>query len=85
MLAFFVFAATAVQAAPVDVYRGPLGGAEVVLELRKPDAGPDDVAMTEGEWATSSVSDFAIALRKYIGYGSGSPSHDGSDADGGNE
>ena len=53
--------------------------------LRKPDAGPDDVAMTEGEWATSSVSDFAIALRKYIGYGSGSPSHDGSDADGGDE
>ncbi len=51
--------------------------------LRKPDAGPDDVAMTEGEWASSSVSDFAIALRKYIGYGSGSPSHDGSDADGG--
>ena len=34
----FCFAATAVQAAPVDVYRGPLGGAEVVLELRKPDA-----------------------------------------------
>ena len=51
--------------------------------LRKPDAGPDDVAMTEGEWATSSVSDFAIALRKYIGYGSGSsPSHGGADAQG---
>jgi putative DNA primase/helicase len=53
--------------------------------LRKPDAGPDDVAMTEGEWATTSVVDFGVALRKYIGYGSGSPSHDGSDADGGDE
>ena len=51
--------------------------------LKQPDAGPDDVAMTEGEWATSSVSDFDKALKKYIGYGSGSPSHDGSDADGG--
>lgn len=53
--------------------------------LKKPDAGPDDVAMTEGEWATSSVSDFDKALKKYIGYGSGSPSHDGGDADGGSE
>lgn len=53
--------------------------------LKKPDAGPDDVAMTEGEWATSSVSDFEKALKKYIGYGSGSPSHDGGDADGGSE
>lgn len=53
--------------------------------LRKPDAGPDDVAMTEGEWASSSVTDFAQALRKYVGYGSGSPSHDGGDADGGDE
>ena len=53
--------------------------------LRKPDAGPDDVAMTEGEWATTSVVDFGVALRKYIGYGSGSPSHDGGDADGGDE
>jgi putative DNA primase/helicase len=53
--------------------------------LRKPDAGPDDVAMTEGEWATTSVVDFGVALRKFIGYGSGSPSHDGSDADGGDE
>ena len=53
--------------------------------LRKPDAGPDDVAMTEGEWATTSVVDFGIALRKFIGYGSGSPSHDGGDADGGDE
>ena len=53
--------------------------------LRKPDAGPDDVTMTETEWATSSVTDFGVALRKYIGYGSGSPSHDGSNADGGDE
>lgn len=37
-LAFFVFATAAVQAAPVDVYRGTLGGAEVVLELGKPKA-----------------------------------------------
>lgn len=53
--------------------------------LKQPGAGPDDVAMTEGEWATSSVSDFDKALKKYIGYGSGSPSHDGGDADGGSE
>lgn len=44
--------------------------------LRKPDAHADDPAMTEGEWASSAVSDFGDALRKYIGYGSGSPSHE---------
>lgn len=50
--------------------------------LRKPDAGPDDTAMTETEWATSAVSEFGEALRKYLGYGSGSPSHDGSQSEG---
>ena len=38
-LAFFAFAVTAVQAAPVDVYRGTLGGADVVMELGQPKAG----------------------------------------------
>lgn len=51
--------------------------------LQAPDAGPDDLLMTETEWATGSVVSFDKALKKYIGYGSGSPSHDGSDADGG--
>lgn len=48
--------------------------------------GPDaEQAMTETEWASSSVTDFGTALRKYIGYGSGSPSHDGAEPAGGNE
>lgn len=38
-LAFFAFAATCAQAAPVDVYRGTLGGADVVMELGQPKAG----------------------------------------------
>lgn len=38
-LAFFAFAVTGVQAAPVDVYRGTLGGADVVMELGQPKAG----------------------------------------------
>ena len=37
-LAFFVFAATAVQAAPVNVYRGTLGGSAVVMELGQANA-----------------------------------------------
>lgn len=37
-LAFFVSAAGSAFAAPVDVYRGTLGGAEVVMELGKPQA-----------------------------------------------
>ncbi|GKS96933.1 primase-helicase family protein [Acidovorax sp. SUPP2825] len=47
--------------------------------LKDPAAGPDSPGMTEGEWATSAVKDFGDALRRYIGYGSGSgsPSHDG--------
>ena len=38
-LAFFAFAATCTQAAPVDVYRGTLGGADVVMELGQPKPG----------------------------------------------
>ena len=38
-LAFFAFAATCAQAAPVDVYRGTLGGVNVVMELGQPKAG----------------------------------------------
>ena len=37
-LAFFVSAAGTALAAPMDVYRGTLGGAEVVMELGKPQA-----------------------------------------------
>ncbi|WP_255576235.1 hypothetical protein [Comamonas sp. Y33R10-2] len=37
-LAFFVLTVAAAQAAPVDVYRGTLGGSEVVLELGQPKA-----------------------------------------------
>lgn len=44
--------------------------------LRAPDAHPDDPAMTESEWASGVVKDFGDALRKFVGYGSGSPSHD---------
>lgn len=50
--------------------------------LRAPDARPDDPAMTEGEWASGAVKDFGDALRKYIGYGSGSPSLDGQQSEG---
>ena len=38
-LAFSVSATGLAFAAPVDVYRGTLGGAEVVMELGKPQAG----------------------------------------------
>ena len=37
-LAFFVSAAGTAMAAPMDVYRGALGGSEVVMELGKPQA-----------------------------------------------
>lgn len=37
-LAFFAFAVMGVQAASVDVYRGTLGGADVVMELGQPKA-----------------------------------------------
>lgn len=50
--------------------------------LRQPDAGPDDVTMTEGEWATSAVRDFAVVLRRYVGFGSGSPAPGSGEADG---
>ena len=42
-LAFFAFAATCTQAAPVDVYRGTLGGADVVMELGQPKPGGERV------------------------------------------
>ena len=47
--------------------------------LRAADASPDSPAMTEGEWASSAVKGFGDALRKYMGYGAGSPSHDSED------
>lgn len=50
--------------------------------LRAPDAKPEDPAMTESEWASSAVKDFGDALRRYIGYGSGSPSLDGQQSEG---
>ncbi len=50
--------------------------------LRAPDAKDDDPALTESEWASGAVKDFGDALRKYLGYGSGSPSHDGDSPDG---
>ena len=48
-LAFIVFAATAAQAASVDVYRGTLGASEVVMELRKPKADGTGDAKDERE------------------------------------
>lgn len=45
--------------------------------LRAPDAPPDAPGMTESEWASGAVKDFGEALRKFVDYGSGSPSHDG--------
>ena len=41
--------------------------------------------MTETVLATAAVAGFDKALKKYIGYGSGSPSHDGGDTHGGDE
>ena len=42
--------------------------------LRAADADPDAPGMTEGEWASEAVKSFGDALRRYSGYGSGSPS-----------
>jgi hypothetical protein len=47
--------------------------AEPVLQQQE-----GDNRMTEGEWATSCVADFGECLRRYLGYGSGSPAPDGS-------
>ena len=41
--------------------------------------GEGEQRMTEGDWATSAVREFADALRKYAGYGSGSPAPQGQE------
>ncbi|WP_236884671.1 hypothetical protein [Delftia tsuruhatensis] len=54
-----------------------------MLLVTDPIFGDGEQRMTEGEWATTAVRDFGDALRKYMGYGSGAPSPEGHEPEGG--
>lgn len=47
--------------------------AERMLLVCEPQLGEGEAKQTEGDWASNAVKYFAEALRKYQGYGSGSP------------
>ncbi|HBK00255.1 MAG TPA: cell division protein FtsK [Delftia acidovorans] len=69
---------------PMNVTRpGAAKKTERMFLVTDPIFGEGDQRMTEGEWATTAVRDFGDALRKYMGYGSGAPSPDGQEPEGG--
>jgi hypothetical protein len=65
---------------PMNVVRpGQAKKTERMLLVTEPILGEGEQRMTEGDWATSAVREFADALRKYAGYGSGSPAPQGQE------
>lgn len=53
-----------------------------MLLVTEPDFGEGESKQTEGAWATNAVESFEDELRKYLGYGSGSPAPDSAAAEG---
>lgn len=53
-----------------------------MLLVTEPDFGEGESKQTEGAWATHAVESFEDELRKYLGYGSGSPAPDSATAEG---
>lgn len=53
-----------------------------MLLVCEPDFGEGESKLTEGAWATRSVEAFEDELRKYLGYGAGSPAPDSATAEG---
>ena len=53
-----------------------------MLLVTEPNFGEGDSKMTEGAWATKAVESFEGELRKYLGYGAGSPAPDSAAAEG---
>lgn len=69
---------------PMNVTRpGAAKKTERMFLVTEPILGEGEQRMTEGEWATTAVRDFGDALRKYVGYGSGAPSPEGHEPEGG--
>jgi hypothetical protein len=53
-----------------------------MLLVAEPVLGEGQSKMTEGAWATKAVESFEGELRKYLGYGAGSPAPDSAAAEG---
>ncbi|MEQ6306677.1 primase-helicase family protein [Delftia acidovorans] len=73
-----------VRTKPMNVTRpGQAKKTERMFLVTEPILGEGAQRMTEGDWATSAVRDFADALRKYSGYGSGAPAPNEQEPQGG--
>ena len=69
---------------PMNVTRpGAAKKTERMFLVTDPILGEGEQRMTESDWATTAVRDFGDALRKYMGYGSGAPSPEGHEPEGG--
>lgn len=53
-----------------------------MLLVTEPDFGEGEAKQTEGAWASHAVESFEDELRKYLGYGAGSPAPDSAAAEG---
>ncbi|MFD2754276.1 primase-helicase family protein [Comamonas terrae] len=73
----------AARTKPMNVTRvGEAKKTERMFLVCDPVLGEGEARMTEGQWATDCVKGFEDYLRKYLGYGSGSPAPDAEDSSG---